>query len=182
MDQTLYCPVVSEGQKAVADGSTPNRKGSRWSSYLDSDCLFPRELGATGMNSSVLTASLTGRIQFFYDVRFVAANLLTATTGLRYVRPSPLGPASGPETFSHLRARVHRGVNEGTSPRALPRPLRLPLRYDVPCLVRLLGEMPRWWFGGPRADGGARPAHDPSERLRSHSPREIPIHLGLRLE
>src|SRR5262249_25273622 len=45
-----------------------NRKGSRWSSYLDSDCLFPREQEATGMNSTVLTASLTGRIQFFYCV------------------------------------------------------------------------------------------------------------------
>ncbi len=34
---------------------------------LPSGCLFPRERGVTGMNPTVLTASLTGRILFFFD-------------------------------------------------------------------------------------------------------------------
>jgi hypothetical protein len=38
-------------------------------------CLFPREQGATGMNSAVLTASLTGRIQFFYCVALLRVSI-----------------------------------------------------------------------------------------------------------
>ena len=41
------------------------RKGSQTVSELTVGCLFPLELGATGMNSSTPTASLTGRIWFF---------------------------------------------------------------------------------------------------------------------
>jgi hypothetical protein len=79
----LRSDANSHCSNAASSDFLHNRKGSRWSSYLDSDCLFPRELGATGMNSSVLTASLTGRIQFFYYGAFRCCVLLTAFTGLR---------------------------------------------------------------------------------------------------
>src|SRR5689334_24203830 len=94
--------------------SAPIRKGSRWSSDLDSDCLFPREQGATGMNSSVLTASLTGRIQFFYCVALLRTTPATADyLGVS----SPLVICFWPLSRSPLR-RSRSGVNEGTSPRA----------------------------------------------------------------
>jgi hypothetical protein len=41
------------------------------------------------------------------------------------------------------------------------------------------GELPRWWSGGSRADGGARPARVPSERLGSQSPLRDPQPPGL---
>ena len=95
------------------------------------------------------------------------------------VRPSPLGPACDPEAVSHLRAVPFRGVNEGTSPRAHPRPsllLRLPLRRALPGTSHR--GLPRWWSGGSRADGGARPARVPSELERPHSPCKASDHLG----
>ena len=64
------------------------------------------------MNSSVLTASLTGRIQFFYDV----ALLRTSTAHLRLrlvVNPSPLWPYCDLEAGPHRGANLTRGVNEG---------------------------------------------------------------------
>ena len=99
-----------------------NRKGSRGSSYLDSDCLFPKEQGATGMNSSVLTASLTGRIQFFLRRCVVANHLLLTYDNRLVVLPSPLWSCCDLEAVPRSRAVSLRGVNKGTSPRAPSRP------------------------------------------------------------
>ena len=69
-----------------------------------------------------------------------------------------------PDAGSHLRALLHRGVNEGTSPRAHPRPLLLRLRYDVPCLERPAGNC---LGGGPE---GRAPMEVPD--LRASRPND----------
>src|SRR5262249_187337 len=92
-----------------------NRKGSRWSSCLDSDCLFPREQGATGMNSTILTASLTGRIQFFYCVALLAnlTHLLQPTDSMCVHPPfSQIDLDASP----NIRAAQLRGMNRGYEP------------------------------------------------------------------
>ena len=50
---------VKEGERAKFEEAVEQRD------ELVVDCLFPTGQGATGINSSALTASLTGRIQFF---------------------------------------------------------------------------------------------------------------------
>ena len=151
-----------------------NRKGSRWSSCLDSDCLFPREQGATGMNSAVLTASLTGRIQFFYCV-CVAANYTTTATSTsassccvhpsfaqllpRYIAEHSL------DSGSRLETRV-RAPGRTVRPSLQPQ-----LRHPGRCPSNL-----RWRSGRPRADGGARPARGASELVRPRSPSKISCH------
>ena len=145
-----------------------NRKGSRSSSVLDSDCLFPKEQGATGMNSSVLTASLTGRIQFFLR-RCVATNryFSPATADSMCCAP-PYGSNCDLEATTHIRAVTLRGVNEGTSPAGARAPVTSRL------LQRPLG-------GGPE---GRAPMEVPDLRAtlpnsRPRSPLRIPCHLGL---
>ena len=46
----------------------PQFEEAAGTSFLVFDCLFPMEKGATGINSSTPTASLTGRIWFFVAV------------------------------------------------------------------------------------------------------------------
>jgi len=109
------------------------------------------------MNSSVLTASLTGRIQFFYCVALLRTVLhLLLRTAVCRIPPCDL--ASAPARVASRRS--DRGVNEGTSPRAPSRPhLALLLRHI--CCGLLLRDGVR----SPRADGGARPARgDPNSR------------------
>jgi len=87
-----------------------------------------------------------------------------------------------PDAGSHLRALLHRGVNEGTSPRAHPRPLLLRLRYDVPCLERPAGNC---LGGGPE---GRAPMEVPDLRASRPNdwnptpPARSPTTVGLRLE
>ena len=118
-----------------------NRKGSRWSSCLDSDCLFPREQEATGMNSAVLTASLTGRIQFFYCVALLRT-VLNCYFGLVCVHP-PLVIDFGPETKPHRCGRESRSERGYEPPGAFA-----PCTSTAP--VPAVGRS-----GESRADGGA---------------------------
>ena len=83
------------------------------------------------MNSSVLTASLTGRIRFFYCVAAFRCCVPTHCDFRFWCVHPPLGPACGPEAGSHSRAAPLRGVKEGTSPRAPSRPLLLHLESTV---------------------------------------------------
>ena len=134
------------------------------------------------MNSSVLTASLTGRIQFFYYGAFRCCVLTHCIYRATVGASIPPLSCYSPDAASHLRALLHRGVNEGTSPWAHPRPLLLRLRYDVPCLERPAGNC---LGGGPE---GRAPMEVPDLRASlpndwdPNPPCEIPNHLGLRLE
>ena len=64
-------------------------------------CLFPRRRGVTGMNPTVLTASLTGRIWFLCDLS---------------EHYSPILHADGLESLSPLSGRSLGRCVSGTSP------------------------------------------------------------------
>jgi hypothetical protein len=113
------------GGARLASRFDHNRKGSRGSSCLDSDCLFPREQGATGMNSAVLTASLTGRIQFFYYVALLRTSSTSAATTDSWCVHPPFSELL-PRCFTgHLPGSASRREIEGSEPPgAIPRPIR----------------------------------------------------------
>src|SRR5262245_21831602 len=154
-------------QAAIAAASrfTRNRKGSRRSSYLDSDCLFPREQGATGMNSAVLTASLTGRIQFFTALRGCEPYSPATTDLCASIPPCDL---LRPPELRRTECDLDRGVNERTSPRAHPRPAHLTpcCDCDISSGERVRSPARRW---------RCRPARGASELLRPHSPSEVSV-------
>ena len=78
------------------------------------DCLFPIEQRVTGMNSAVQTASLTGRILFFY----CSEPLLTDLKSDRLKAPIPplfAFPCRRADGCRHASRGV---LNVGTSPGA----------------------------------------------------------------
>lgn len=78
------------------------------------DCLFPIEQRVTGMNSAVQTASLTGRILFFYcSEPLLTSDLIRSTES---VHP-PLF-ASPPNPPGICRECSNGSLNVGTSPSA----------------------------------------------------------------
>lgn len=78
------------------------------------DCLFPIEQRVTGMNSAVQTASLTGRILFFYcSEPLLTSDLIRSTES---VHP-PLF-ASPPNPPGVCRECSNGSLNVGTSPSA----------------------------------------------------------------
>ena len=117
------------------------------------------------MNSSVLTASLTGRIQFFYDVALLRTTCCSPTTTDSSSFHPPLGPAA-----TSRRSRTRCGF-VSRSERRVRAPGRRSVR-DVTCLA---STCLRWRSGRPRADGGARPARDRSELMRSRIPHRNPL-------
>lgn len=78
------------------------------------DCLFPIEQRVTGMNSAVQTASLTGRILFFYCSEPLLTSCLIRST--ESVHP-PLF-ASPPSPPGICREHSNGSLNVGTSPSA----------------------------------------------------------------
>ena len=165
---------------ALLGNPRPMRKGSRRSSYLDSDCLFPKEQGATGMNSSVLTASLTGRIQFFCDValrRTVTAHLRQLTRcasipPLVQLRPRgraalACGPVSRSERGYEPRARerpsLRRGLRHASSGGSEG---RVPMEVPDPHATLPNSRDPDPPPGSPATSGlRAAAAHNPYPRL-----------------
>ena len=73
------------------------------------------------MNSSVLTASLTGRIQFFCDVATNHYFSFCCDCDIERLASIPPWPCCGLEAELHRSAAALRGVNEGTSPLARSR-------------------------------------------------------------
>jgi hypothetical protein len=134
----------------------PIRKGSRASRDLDSDCLFPREQEATGMNSTVLTASLTGRIQFL--LRCVA------TTNLTYCCCGLLCP---PLPCCDSGSLPQRG-GEPESERGYEPPGAIaPCTSAAIASVSVRSAARRW---------RCRPARGASELVSPHSPSGVPLH------
>ena len=91
-----------------------NRKGSSGNdssrdASFDWSCLFPREQGVTGINPSVLPASLTGRIWFFCEtVNHQQPNCFESIR-LAALTPLAMFPRLGGRCpMLRLRARGHR--------------------------------------------------------------------------
>lgn len=117
------------------------------------------EQGATGINSSVPTASLTGRIQFFY-CRYEHLLTVLLCCILYRERPTPScfsAPSNGPSRRSLVRR------TDGYEPRA---PGALYCNFYRLRFVRL----PAWLV----ARGGGAVPRATLRSLEPHSPSEVP--------
>jgi len=104
-------------------------------------------------------------------LRCVSANLTHLLQLRRPTRCASIPPFLNPLVASpYVRAARLRGVNRGYEP-----PGAGSARFES-CLPGRRPDFLRWRSGRPRADGGARPARDASELLRSHSPSKISCH------
>jgi hypothetical protein len=126
------------------------------------------------MNSAVLTASLTGRIQFFCCVALLRVTQPLLLRLLRPARDASIPPLLYGDPWASPGTRPDRLRGVGSRVRA-PRALDAPgTATPGRCPSNL-----RWRSGRPRADGGARPSRSASELLGSHSPCRIPCHRRL---